>query len=132
MTRHYSIGEAARMADASADTLRYYEKIGLLPAPLRTTGGRRAYRDANIARLRFARRAQNIGFTLNEIKQLLKLREQPQRCSRAVRALAERKCQAIHAQIAALEQMRAELALLLNLCRGDTDECPILDRLDSN
>jgi len=128
--RQYTISEAAAVSGASPDTLRYYEKIELLPAPPRTAGGRRAYRDIDIARLRFARRAQSIGFSLNEIKQLLKLRERPQRCARTVRALAERKCQAMSTQIAALEQMRGELILLLNLCRGDTDECPILDRLD--
>lgn len=128
--RQYTISEAAAVSGASPDTLRYYEKIELLPAPPRTAGGRRAYRDIDIARLRFARRAQSIGFSLNEIKQLLKLRERPQRCGRTVRALAERKCQAMSRQIAALEQMRGELILLLNLCHGDTDECPILDRLD--
>ncbi|MGH8284755.1 MAG: heavy metal-responsive transcriptional regulator [Steroidobacteraceae bacterium] len=126
----YTISSAAEATGSSRDTLRYYEKIGLVPRAPRSASGRRAYRDADITRLRFVRRAQSVGFSLTEIRQLLKLRENPIKCSRAVRDLAQQKCLALEQQVRTLEQMRSELALLLNLCRGDEDNCPILQRLE--
>lgn len=122
---------AAETVGLSTDTLRYYEKIRLVPAPARAPGGQRAYTERDLARLRFVTRAQAIGFSLQEIRQLLKFRENPAKCSRAVRALAQRKLEAVQAQRQMLEQMHGELGLLLSLCTGASDHCPILDRLDS-
>lgn len=76
-------------------------------------------------------RAQSLGFTLEEIRQLLRFRENPARCSKAVRTLAQHKCDALSAQLRLIEQMQRELTLLLNLCSATGDHCPILDRLDS-
>lgn len=125
------IREAAQAVGLSTDTLRYYEKIRLVPPPARASGGQRAYTGKDLARLRFVTRAQAIGFSLQEIRQLLKFRENPVKCSKAVRTLALHKCEAVQTQRQMLEQMHRELTLLLNLCTGAADHCPILDKLDT-
>jgi MerR family copper efflux transcriptional regulator len=125
------IREAAQTVGLSADTLRYYEKIDLVPRPARGVGGQRTYGEKDLARLRFVTRAQALGFTLEEIRQLLRFRENPVRCSKSVRKLAQRKCETLEAQRQALEHMHRELTLLLNLCSGASDHCPILERLES-
>lgn len=127
----WRIREAAQSVGLSADTLRYYERINLVPRPARGAGGQRSYAQKDLARLRFVKRAQALGFTLEEIRQLLRFRENPARCNKSVRSLAERKCEALSVQRLAIEQMQRELTLLLNLCSGSGDHCPILDRLDS-
>lgn len=124
-----SIGEAAERLHSSPDTLRYYEKIGLVN-PARTTGGRRVYDRIDLDQLRFIQRAQAVGFSLAEIDQLLKLRSNPVRCSESVRALAAGKVEELGDKLEALRRMHDELSLLLGLCSGDADECPILDSLE--
>ena len=125
------IREAAHAVGLSADTLRYYEKIGLLPRPARGSGGQRTYAEKDLARLRFVRRAQATGFSLDEIKQLLRFRADPMKTSKSVRSLALQKCELLNAQKKELEQMHRELTLLLNLCSGNSEHCPILERLES-
>ncbi len=125
------IREAAEAVGLSPDTLRYYEKIALVPGPARGAGGQRAYGESDLARLRFVTRAQALGFTLDEIRRLLRFRANPHSASRAVRRLAELKQETLAGQRRALEQMHRELTLLLNLCTGTGNHCPILDRLDS-
>lgn len=127
-----TIGEAAAEIGLSADTLRYYEKIHLLPAPGRTAGGKRLYRDQDIARLRFIQRAQSVGFSLAEIGKLLRFRENPAKSRRSVRELAAKKHAEVKQQIALLHTVEAELALLLEMCRGESDTCPILTKLDGS
>lgn len=124
------IGEAARRCGSSTDTLRYYERIGLLPPPGRDAGGRRVYSERDLGRLRFIRRAQSVGFTLDEIGNLLRFRENPARASREVRSLAMRKHDEVRETLTTLQQVETELALLVRLCPGDGDECPILEQLD--
>lgn len=124
-----SIGSAAATVGITADTLRYYEKIGLLPHQARNANGRRVYREKDLARLRFVKRAQSLGFSLRDIRQLLRLRENPIKCSKAVRSLAQEKRDSLLTQMREIERMQAELTLLLNLCTGAGDSCPILDRL---
>lgn len=126
------IREAARTVGLSPDTLRYYEKIALVPRPFRGSGGHRSYGEKDLARLRFVVRAQALGFSLLEIRQLLRFRENPVRCSVSVRNLARRKCEALAAQRQTLEQTHRELSLLLNLCTGAKDHCPILERLEND
>lgn len=124
------IGDVAETLGLSRDTLRYYEKIGLVPRAAKTRGGRRTYNQADMDRLRFVQRAQGVGFSLVEIGQLLKLRDNPQRCSQAVRELASSRCDGMQKQIAELKQMRDDLAALLGRCAGDAEHCPILDKLE--
>ena len=126
----WSIGAMTEMMGLSADTLRYYERIGLLPAPARDSGGRRVYRKRDLRRIRFIQHAQAIGFSLDEIGQLLRFREDPTGSSRDVRELAARKHQAVREQMELLQRMEAELDLLTSICRGDGDHCPILEHLE--
>lgn len=128
----YLMGAAVKKLGLSADTLRYYEKIDLVPRAAKNGSGHRTYSDRDLDRLRFVQRAQSIGFSLEEIRRLLKLRANPVKCSRAVRALAREKCEHLRRQLEALKKMHAELSLLLNLCSGETEHCPILERLDGS
>lgn len=128
----YLIGAAADALSMSPDTLRYYEKIGLVPRVTKNASGRRTYSDKDLSRLRFVQRAQNIGFSLEEIRRLLKLRENPMKCSNAVRTLARHKCAQMQEQLITLKKMNDELTLLLKLCSGDSEHCPILDNLDGS
>lgn len=126
----YRIGETAAALGLSADTLRYYEKIGLVPRAAKNGSGHRVFSDKDLGRLRFVRRSQSLGFSLEEIRKLLRLRENPVKCSQAVRALAREKCTHMQQQLQSLKKLHDELTLLLNLCSGDAPNCPILDTLD--
>lgn len=123
----YRIGEASEQAGMSADTLRYYERIGLLHPILRDGGGRRFYTGADLERLRFIARAQAMDFTLTEIGQLLDLRDHPATAREEARRLAHGKLEAVTARMRTLRHLRDELRLLLNLCAGATGQCPILE-----
>jgi len=125
-----SIGQASAVLGLSQDTLRYYEKIGLVPKTPKDHSGRRSYSDDHLARLRFVQRAQSVGFSLAEIAQLLKLRASPTKSSRMVRAMAQSKCDAMKHQMADLQRMQEELGALLSLCDGKGEDCPILEGLD--
>lgn len=127
-----SISKAAAESGYSVDTLRYYERIRLMPPPGRTPGGQRVYRDRDLARLRFIRRAQSVGFSLDDIRKLLRFRENPARSGRQVRALAAAKHDQLKEQLESLQSMETELALLLSLCQGLPGSCPILEELDAD
>jgi len=126
----YKIGEVAEQTGVSADTLRYYEKYGLLPEISRNASGIREYRDKDISRLKFIRRAQRMNFSLNEIKDLLSMREDPQHAKDNVRKLTAEKLEYIEHQLNELSTLRNELQLLLNLCCGSKEGCPIIENFD--
>lgn len=127
----YAIGEVCRRTGLSPDTLRYYEKIGLLPRIARDAGGRRRYEERDLARLAFIRRAQAVQFSLAEIGQLLRFRDDPVNAQPEVLTLTERKYQAVEDKLEQLHTLQAELSLLLSLCRDAAGEaCPIIDRLE--
>ncbi len=128
--RLYPIGETAEKLGLSADTLRYYEKIGLLPKVGRNTGGIRLYNDKDLSRLRFVQRAQKMDFTLAEIGALLKMRDSPQTARKAVRDLTARKLAETETHLGELKTLRDELRLLLNLCNGSRKGCGILKEMD--
>lgn len=125
-----SIGGAVAELAISADTLRYYERIGLIPPVPRDSGGRRFYREAELSRLRFVKRAQAVGFTLDEIRELLRFRSRPTRASRQVRNMVAEKLAVVEARRAEIEHLRDELTLLASLCSGDDPDCPILRHLE--
>lgn len=131
---NYVIGEAARRLGLTADTLRYYEKIGLVPRIARKSSGHRLYDEADLARLRFVQHAQAVGFNLREIAALLRFRANPMKSGRAVRDLAAHKRDEIESKLETLKRLHSELSLLLGLCdcHGENEPCPILDRLESN
>jgi len=124
------IGEVSRRTGLSVDTLRYYERIGLLPPVTRGPGGVRLYGERDLARLRFIQRAQRMNFTLEEIGQLLAMREDPQHAREEVRRLTLAKLEAVEAALRDLTHLRDELALLVNLCRGSEGGCPIIEGIE--
>ncbi len=126
----FAIGDITKRLGLSADTLRYYEKIGLLKRIYRNAGGNRRYSEKDISRLRFIKRAQQMGFSLKEIGELLSFRENPQKAKPQVRQLAHTKLSEIEKHIAEVTTLKNELSLLVNLCTNDTDGCPILDGLE--
>ena len=126
----YRIGDVVKLLDISADTLRYYEKIDLLPAINRTDSGIRVYLDRDLSRLRFIRRAQKMQFSLKEIAELLNMREDPQHARDEVRILTRNKLTEVAEHLEDLQFLHNELQLLLNLCTASEDGCPIIERID--
>lgn len=127
----HTIGTVSQRTGYTSDTLRYYERIGLLKPVARDAGGRRRYGRAELERLGFIRRARKMNFSLAEIGDLLELRDQPGRNRERVSRLAAAKLEAIDEHIHELTHLRRELELLLSLCASSTDACPILDALEN-
>lgn len=127
---HYRIGETAEILRMSVDTLRYYERIGLMPSVARTASGIRRYRDDDIARLRFIQRAQLMNFSLAEIGELLEFRKNPRRSKKKVRELATLKLAEIDARLSSLEKLRAELGTLVEACPGPGRDCAIISGIE--
>jgi Hg(II)-responsive transcriptional regulator len=123
------IGELAKRAGVGIDTVRYYERNGLLSPYTRLPSGYRRYRDLEVARLRFIRRAQALGFTLSEIKSLLKL--SAQRNVAQVKRSAQAKLADVDRRISELQRVRTGLAELIAQCpgHGRAEDCPILRTL---
>ena len=126
-----TIGVVAKRVGVAIDTIRYYEREGLLPEPQRRASGYRSYGDDAIAQLRFIRRAKNLGFTLEEIRELLSLSTDRQRGVKAVKQRAQQRLAAIDQRIAELHKVRDGLAQLVDSCpgHGKPEECPILRAL---
>lgn len=125
--------ELAARAGVNAQTLRYYERIGLLDEPPRTPGGYRDYPDQALRVMRFVRRAKELGFQLDEIEELLGLANGRGKCS-AVRPVAEQRVADLDHRIADLRRMRDALSDLTDRCADDPEHdhtCPILDTLEA-
>ena len=127
------ISEAASQAGVNVQTLRYYERRGLLPRPPRRSSGYREFPDDSIRIVRFIKRAQDLGFSLNEVEELLRLRGDRKRDRRKVRSVAERRLQQVDAKIAELRAIRQALAHLIDRCAtGSTLECPIIEAFEAS
>jgi len=127
-----TIGEVAKAAEIGVETVRFYEREGLIAEPARKRSGYRQYPPETVRRLRFIRRAKELGFTLAEIGELLELRVDPTKTCADVRTLARTKMADIEAKMLDLARIQAALAELARTCRGKgpTSDCPILDALD--
>lgn len=127
------IGEVAERGGVNLQTIRYYEREKLLPEPPRLPSGYRIYPDQTVRRVRFIKRAQEIGFTLAEIRELLAIRMDTESDSSEVRALAQAKISDIEAKIQTLYRMREALGRITERCSGcgPVSECPILESIDS-
>jgi len=127
-----SIGQAARRAGVGVETIRFYERQGLLEVPPRRASGYRQYDESVVARLQFIRRAKDLGFTLHETKDLLSLRVDPKTTCQDVKGRAQVKIAEIDEKIRQLQRMRKALSNLTKACgsRGPISECPILECLD--
>lgn len=127
-----SIGRLASAAGVGIDTVRYYERAGLLPAPPRRASGYREYPAHSVERLRFIRRAKALGFSLAEVASLLALSDQRQHASAdAVRRVAATRLADVEARIAELQRVRDGLRQLVEACpgHGQASDCPILSAL---
>lgn len=126
-----TIGQLARHLGIGASTLRYYERVGLLHPLRRTAAGYRLYGSEAAARLRFIRRAQDLGFSLDQVAELLALSGDPGASAGDVKRIAQEKIADIEGRIRDLQRMRAALRELDERCagHGSTDQCPILDAL---
>jgi MerR family copper efflux transcriptional regulator len=128
------IGEVAERGGVNLQTIRYYEREKLLPEPPRLASGYRVYPDDTVKRVRFIKRAQEIGFTLAEIRELLAIRIDADRDSSEVRAIAQAKISDIEGKIRTLQQMKQALGRMTQRCSGcgPANECPILESIDSD
>ena len=131
MKNHVTIGRLAREAGLAAETLRYYERIGLIRPVQRTQSNYRLYDNEAEARLRFIRRAQNLGFSLAEVKELLDISSHPENDMGAVKHIAAGKIADIEEKINDLQRMRDALASVSERCpgHGAVAGCPILASL---
>ncbi len=129
-----TIGKLAKRAGVSTDTVRFYERCGLLQPPARSASNYRLYPEKEVRRLKFIVRAKNLGFTLNEIKDLLTLRGDPNATKGQVKALAEAKIADLKERIAEMQRILATLIRITETCNGEgpTDDCPILAAMDGN
>jgi DNA-binding transcriptional MerR regulator len=137
MAEAVHIGEAARLAGTSVDTIRFYQKLGLLETP-RSASGYRLFNGEEIRDLKFVRHAQQLGFSLNEIKGLLALRKKHHTCAE-VQSMLKVKLTDVRAKIKSLVHLEAELDRALRNCNRELrlkqevkheDCCPLLDKLD--
>jgi Cu(I)-responsive transcriptional regulator len=125
-----NISQAARQSGLSAKTIRYYEQVQLIAPASRAANGYRDYDEAAVAELRFIHRAREVGFSLEECRQLLQIQRDPARQSAHVKSLVLEKCDEIELRVERLRSMQTTLASLANQCSGDEGpDCAILDEL---
>ncbi|MBA3819705.1 MAG: MerR family transcriptional regulator [Deltaproteobacteria bacterium] len=126
------IGDVAERAGVNTQTLRYYERRGILGEPKRSASGYREYPSDTVRLIRFIKRAQELGFTLNEIEELITLRQTTPKRRAKVRDLAAAKLKDIDEKLARLQAMRSALYTLVEdcACGAETLTCPILEALD--
>lgn len=128
----FSVGQIAKMAAVNVETLRYYEKLRLMPKPKRKESKYRMYESSDLARLLFIRRAKELGFTLKEIKELLSLRIESESKCGDVKNMADIKIIDIENRITDLKKIKKHLELLAHQCVNvelSTEECPIVKSL---
>lgn len=128
-----NISQAAAASGVSAKMIRHYEAIGLVPKSRRSSANYRVYGDADVHTLRFVRSARELGFSMQEIGELLDLWRDRRRPSRKVKALALEHLRALERRIAELQAMKSTLEQLAQHCHGDErPDCPILERLEGS
>jgi MerR family mercuric resistance operon transcriptional regulator len=128
----FSIGELSRLTGVNIETIRYYERVKMLPAPPRTTGGRRTYDLSHRRTLGFIRRSRALRFTLDEIRALLDLGSSGRASCAEVREIASRHLVSIRAKLADLARLEAILSETVAQCAANVSpDCPVLDILDT-
>ena len=125
-----SIGTLARRTATKVETIRYYERIGVMPPPPRTAGGHRLYDAADVKRLRFVQRSRDLGFSLDAVREMLDLADGGTATCDQVAEIAERHLGAVRARLADLRRMEKTLAETLTRCSGaEVPDCPLMDHL---
>jgi DNA-binding transcriptional MerR regulator len=132
----FQIGKVAQRTGLTVDAIRFYEKAGLLPKAARSTGGYRLYHDGDVADLEFIQRAQQLGFSLNEIRELVSIQRHPQEACVHVRDLIAQKLAVVRSKIDELRTLETGLAAALQQCRkalgqpaNNQDCCPVLQKI---
>jgi MerR family transcriptional regulator, copper efflux regulator len=127
-----NIGQASKASSVNAKMIRYYESIGLVPKASRTEGGYRDYAPQDIHRLRFIRRARDLGFSIDQVRELLKLWSDQKRSSANVRAVALEHIAELERRATQLKDMIKTLKHLVDACEGDDrPDCPIIEELEA-
>ena len=130
MGEHFSIGEMARAGDCKVQTVRYYEQIGLLPEPPRSAGNQRLYDRRHLDRIRFIRHARQLGFSLERIRQILALSDDPGHSCAEVDHIARDHLREVESKIERLESLRGELQRMISRCSGGrVADCRIIEVL---
>lgn len=127
----YSIGQIAKQSGVSVETIRYYEKEGLLEKPVRKESGYRQYNETVLDRLSFIQQAKGLGFTLTEILELLSLEIKPGTTSKDIKQMAQSKLNSIEEKMRILRRIQRTLKDLVTQCsgNGDIEQCPILNAI---
>ena len=126
------IGDLSQGTGVNIETIRYYERIGVLPKPARKSNGRRSYGEADAQRLGFIRHARDLGFDLASIRILLALQEQPEASCEDASRIAAEQLEAVESRIARLLNLRSELSRMVTECRrGVVAECRVIEALAS-
>ena len=131
-TSHFSIGKLAEAANCKVETVHYYEKTGLMPEPSRTEGGHRIYLLSHVKRLNFIRRSRDLGFTIKQIKDLLKFIDEPDHYCGEVKAMAMLQTRVVQKKIDDLQRLQNALEKMISQCNEDDysiENCPIIDAL---
>lgn len=130
--KNLTIGQLAKKAQVNVETVRYYERRGLIPEPPRRESGYRQYSEDAVARIQFIKHAKELGFSLKEISELLSLKVDPDTTCADVKKRAEMKINDIEEKMQTLKQMKMTLTKLVALCKGGSSgECSIIKALDS-
>ena len=125
-----NIGQAAKASGVSAKMIRHYEGVGLFPEVNRTDSGYRQYTDRDVHTLRFVRHARDLGFSIEQIRELLGLWQNRRRTSRRVKELAQAHLRELEQKLQELQRMKTTLEHLVHCCHGDDrPDCPILENL---
>jgi len=127
----FAIGEAAGRSGLTVETIRYYERIGIVPGPGRTAGGRRVYSAADVERLRFIRRCRDLGFPMADAKSLLALSEGGEEVCRTVRDLAHAHIRTMREKIEDLTKLKATLEAMVADCCPEESGCAMLHEIRS-
>lgn len=126
------IGDLSRNAGVNVETIRYYERAGVLPVPARQVNGRRVYGEADVRRLGFIRHARDLGFDLQSVRTLLALQEQPEASCTDASRIAQAQLDEVERRLAQLQSLRAELSRMVVECRkGVVAECRVIEALNT-
>ena len=130
--KSFSIGEMSKQTGCKVETIHYYEKIKILFEPPRTPGGHRIYSLTDVKRLNFIRKCRNLGFTLEQVRELLRFIDEPDHFCGEVKAMAMIQYRAVQEKIDELEQLQSALNSMIIQCKGENytiENCPIIDAL---
>lgn len=133
MLHSLTIGQLSRETHCKVPTIRYYEAIGLMPPPPRTSGNQRRYGQEHLARLGFIQHSRKLGFSQNAIRDLLALTEQPNQCCETVTEIARKNLNDVNRRIAQLMTLKVELERMIEVCHGgQIADCRIIEKLASH